>query len=75
MEPLVNMTALKSPCSGSVIQDDDEFTTTATASGAQTESTELARRRRHSFFIPRRKSIVNHIMDGEEHLLLKVSPN
>ena len=30
------------------------------------------RRRRHSFFLPRRKSIVGTIMDGEEGLLLKV---
>lgn len=71
MEPIANMASLKSPCSGAAIQDDDDFTT-ATASGAQTEGSEVARKRRHSHFIPRRKSIVNQIMDGEEHLLLKV---
>lgn len=72
MDPLVNMTSLKSPCSGAAVHDDEDIAV-ATTSGAQPEGTELARRRRHSFFIPRRKSIVSHIMDGEEHLLLKVS--
>lgn len=71
MEPLANMASLKSPCSGAAVQDHDDYTV-GTTSGAQTEGTEIARRRRHSFFIPRRKSIVNSIMDGEEHLLLKV---
>ncbi|KAF6812696.1 hemolysin-III family protein [Colletotrichum sojae] len=71
MEPLANMASLKSPCSGAAVQDDDDYAV-GTTSGAQTEGTEIARRRRHSFFIPRRKSIVNSIMDGEEHLLLKV---
>lgn len=71
MDPLASMAPLKSPCSGSAVQDDEDVAV-ATTSGAQAEGIELARRRRHSFFIPRRKSIVSHIMDGEEHLLLKV---
>ncbi|KAL0939316.1 izh family channel protein [Colletotrichum truncatum] len=67
------MASIQSPCSGAAVQDnDDDDFTAATASGVQAEGTELTRRRRHSFFIPRRKSIVSHIMDGEEHLLLKV---
>lgn len=42
------------------------------ASGAQIQDRPAARRRRHSHFVQRRKSIVNHIMDGEEGLLLKL---
>lgn len=49
-------------------EDPTEATSSALASGDITPR----QRRRHSFFIPRRKSIVNHIMDGEEGLLLKV---
>ncbi|KAF5660965.1 putative IZH3 [Fusarium heterosporum] len=45
---------------------------TANTSGSDPRPTAEARRRRHSFFIPRRRSIVGHIMDGEEGLLLKV---
>lgn len=46
----------------------------ATATGAQAPSDQdPVRRRRHSSFArPRRKSLVNHIMDSEEGLLLKV---
>ncbi|KAL2144392.1 hypothetical protein VTI28DRAFT_9129 [Corynascus sepedonium] len=42
------------------------------ASGAQAQDRPAARRRRHSHFMQRRKSIVNQIMDGEEGLLLKL---
>lgn len=42
------------------------------ASGAQVQDQPAARRRRHSHFTQRRKSIVNQIMDGEEGLLLKL---
>ncbi|KAL8388452.1 hypothetical protein RB595_009236 [Gaeumannomyces hyphopodioides] len=48
---------------------------TAQASGSQAANQQqpARRKRRHSSFLPhRRKSIVNHIMDGEEQLLLKV---
>ncbi|KAK5663670.1 hypothetical protein OQA88_4101 [Cercophora sp. LCS_1] len=44
----------------------------AVASGAQTQERPATRKRRHSHFIPRRKSIVNHILEGEEGLLLKM---
>jgi len=41
--------------------------------GAEAQGASSARKRRHSSFAPpRRKSIVNQIMDGEEQLLLKV---
>ena len=42
------------------------------SSGAQVPGRPAARRRRHSHFTQRRKSIVNHLMDGEEGLLLKL---
>ncbi|KAK4153388.1 hemolysin-III related-domain-containing protein [Chaetomidium leptoderma] len=42
------------------------------SSGAQVQGRPAARRRRHSYFMQRRKSIVNHLMDGEEGLLLKL---
>ncbi|KAL2264390.1 hypothetical protein VTK26DRAFT_4858 [Humicola hyalothermophila] len=42
------------------------------ASGAQVQGRPPVRRRRHSHFMQRRKSIVNHIMEGEEGLLLKL---
>ena len=62
-------TALTSACACSV-QDDDAI---VSSSGSDLRpGAEPARRRRHSFFIPRRKSIVGHIMEGEEGLLLKV---
>lgn len=61
-------TALTSTCAYSV-QDDDAI---ACSSGSDLRPAEPARRRRHSFFIPRRKSIIGHIMEGEEGLLLKV---
>ncbi|EKJ69111.1 hypothetical protein NXS19_001312 [Fusarium pseudograminearum] len=44
----------------------------ATTSGSDIRPDAGPRKRRHSFFIPRRRSIVGHIMDGEEGLLLKV---
>ncbi|KPM45531.1 hypothetical protein AK830_g1026 [Neonectria ditissima] len=50
-------------------QDDNA----ATVSGSDLRaSAEQPRKRRHSFFIPRRHSIVGSIMDGEEGLMLKV---
>ncbi|KAG7293369.1 hypothetical protein NEMBOFW57_003417 [Staphylotrichum longicolle] len=42
------------------------------SSGAHLQGRPGVRRRRHSHFMQRRKSIVNHIMDGEEGLLLKL---
>ena len=66
-----DISTMPSGCSSSPTED----VTLATSTGAET-STAVAgprRRRRHSFFIPRRKSIINHIVDTEEGLLLKVS--
>ncbi|KAK3942134.1 ADIPOR-like receptor IZH3 [Diplogelasinospora grovesii] len=52
---------------------DDSPSPEAEASGAQAQDRPTIRKRRHSqFSIPRRKSIVNQIMDTEEGLLLKV---
>ncbi|KFA66314.1 hypothetical protein S40285_01897 [Stachybotrys chlorohalonatus IBT 40285] len=51
---------------------DDHDEPIGTTSGADSSRAELTRRRRHSSFIPRRKSIIGHIMDGEEGILLKV---
>ncbi|POR36375.1 Uncharacterized protein TPAR_03428 [Tolypocladium paradoxum] len=62
-------TALTSACGGKA-RDDDSV---AAASGSRLHhGPEPTPRRRHSFFLPRRKSIVETIMDGEEGLLLKV---
>lgn len=62
-------TALTSAC-GYRTRDDDTITTT---SGTDLQHRpDAARRRRHSNFIPRRKSIVGHLMDTEEGILLKV---
>jgi len=41
-------------------------------SGAQPQERPGARKRRHSHFVQRRKSIVNHIMESEEGILLKL---
>ncbi|KAK8049741.1 adipor-like receptor-like protein [Apiospora phragmitis] len=60
--------ACTSPFALGASEDPTEATSSALPSGEITPR----QRRRHSFFIPRRKSIVNHIMDGEEGLLLKV---
>ncbi|TLS26776.1 hypothetical protein PpBr36_05419 [Pyricularia pennisetigena] len=53
--------------------NEDDYSS-AQASGREGSDDALPRRRRrHSSYFPqRRKSIVNHIMDGEEHILLKV---
>ncbi|KAI5466445.1 hemolysin-III related-domain-containing protein [Mariannaea sp. PMI_226] len=62
-------TALTSTCSGRT----QAGKAAATASGSDARAgPDQARKRRHSFFIPRRRSIVGSIMDGEEGLLLKV---
>lgn len=70
-------TALTSTCKGSGVQDDDAIAISTgselqLASGADDE--QPVQRRRHSFFLPRRRksSFVGHTMDGEEGLLLKV---
>ncbi|KAL2015094.1 hypothetical protein VTK56DRAFT_6319 [Thermocarpiscus australiensis] len=42
------------------------------ASGSHVQDRSAGRKRRHSHFMPRRKSIVNHIMDGEEGLLFRL---
>lgn len=68
MEPLSNMAAMSSPCVCTV-QDDESV---GQSSGAQLARGQMLQRRRHSFFLPRRKSIVGHIMETEEGLLLKV---
>ncbi|KAI4601384.1 hypothetical protein KJ359_011513 [Pestalotiopsis sp. 9143b] len=44
----------------------------STSSRAQTSEGQPRQRRRRSSFMPRRKSMVHQIMDGEEGLLLKV---
>jgi adiponectin receptor len=44
----------------------------AQTSGTDAQDQAIPRKRRHSHFIPRRKSLVHSIMDGEEGLLLKV---
>ncbi|KAG6001676.1 hypothetical protein E4U54_001018 [Claviceps lovelessii] len=66
-------TALTSAC-GYKLRDDDGLADIATASGSDIQHSERPdnRRRRHSSFLPRRKSIVETIMEGEEGLLLKV---
>jgi adiponectin receptor len=69
MELASNMTAITSGCTGEPHQDEGDL---AQASGADVRHIDQARKRRHSFFLPRRKSIVGHIMDTEEGLLLKV---
>ncbi|KEZ39974.1 hypothetical protein SAPIO_CDS8949 [Scedosporium apiospermum] len=52
---------------------EDAVATTVTSTDLDTALSAPRRRRRHSFFIPRRKSIVHQIMDTEEGLLLRVS--
>ncbi|KOS20800.1 Uncharacterized protein ESCO_004355 [Escovopsis weberi] len=46
--------------------------TAVTGSDLRRQSSQQVRKRRHSHFIPRRKSIIGTIIDGEEGLLLKV---
>ncbi|KZZ91831.1 hemolysin-III family protein [Moelleriella libera RCEF 2490] len=69
-------TALTSTCSFKQSHDHESSEDTAASSGidsSQRPQLQLPHnRRRHSFFLPRRKSIVETIMDGEEGLLLKV---
>ncbi|KAI0136589.1 hemolysin-III related-domain-containing protein [Xylariales sp. AK1849] len=59
-------------CTSSFTLGSHEDLSEAMSSGKHTQEVQPRQRRRHSSFIPRRKSIVNHIMDGEEGLLLKV---
>ncbi|KAF7561136.1 hypothetical protein G7046_g3017 [Stylonectria norvegica] len=61
-------TAVTTACAYKV-QDDDNI---ATTSGSDLRPAADTRRRRHSFFLPRRSSLVGHLMDGDEGLLLKV---
>lgn len=65
-----DVTTITSACACQVPADDK--TDVATVSGSDLRPGVELRRRRHSFFIPRRKSIIGHIMEGEERLLLKV---
>ncbi|KAK5990929.1 hypothetical protein PT974_09204 [Cladobotryum mycophilum] len=68
-------TALTSACFRAHEDEALIITSPATAaSGADVrrETIQQARRRRHSHFIPRRKSIIGTIIEGEENLLLKV---
>lgn len=69
MEPLANMASMSSSTCACTVQDDE---TVGISSGSQLDGGDVKRRRRHSFFLPRRKSIVGHIMDTEEGLLLRV---
>src|SRR4051794_11477629 len=69
MEPLANMAAMSSSTYACPVQDDEVV---GVSSGSQLDAGDVKRRRRHSFFLPRRKSIVGHIMDTEEGLLLRV---
>ncbi|KAH8675705.1 hemolysin-III family protein [Xylariales sp. PMI_506] len=59
-------------CASPFAMTSHEDPTGASSSGVQAQEGQPTQRRRHSFFIPRRKSIVNQIVDGEEGLLLKV---
>ena len=62
-------TAFTSAC-GYKVRDDE---TVAASSGSDLRGgTEPVQRRRHSFFIPRRGSLVGQLMDGEDGLLLRV---
>ncbi|EQL00218.1 hemolysin-III family protein [Ophiocordyceps sinensis CO18] len=64
-----DVTTLTPRCGRQPCDDDD----LAIASGSSIHGgAEATPRRRHSFFLPRRKSIVETIMEGEEGLLLKV---
>ncbi|ROT39791.1 HlyIII-domain-containing protein [Sodiomyces alkalinus F11] len=65
------MTTLSSPSCACSVQG-DEPVDVAVSSSAQAQGNIRPRRRRHSFFLPRRKSIIGHIIDTEEGLLLKV---
>ncbi|PHH64152.1 hypothetical protein CDD81_4899 [Ophiocordyceps australis] len=68
-------TTLTSTCSRARAGDDGEIGRVAqAASGSQVHctSSDHGPRRRHSFFLPRRKSIAETLMDGEDGLLLKV---
>ncbi|KAI1173867.1 HlyIII-domain-containing protein [Nemania sp. FL0916] len=60
-------------CSSSYALGSVQDAPDASSSGASIRD-ERMRRRRHSSFVPhrRRKSLVNHIIDGEEALLLKL---
>ena len=61
-------TAITTACASQTRNDDYLGTT----SGSDLRPGPEPRKRRHSFFIPRRRSIIGHIMDGEDGLLLKV---
>ncbi|SPN97581.1 probable IZH3 Implicated in Zinc Homeostasis, membran protein [Cephalotrichum gorgonifer] len=65
-----DLATMPSGCSST---GEDVHLAAATGADPNTALAAPRRRRRHSFFIPRRKSIVTHIMDTEEGLLLKVS--
>lgn len=63
-------TAFTSACGSKPNRRDDDATAATTATDLR--NAPPVNRRRHSFFLPRRKSIVGQIMEGEENLLLKV---
>ncbi|KAK2591077.1 inc metabolism membrane protein [Conoideocrella luteorostrata] len=67
-------TAITSACGYKPRHDESSTNVASTASGSEPQQNERPtnRRRRHSFFLPRRRSIVETIMEGEEGLLLKV---
>ncbi len=61
-------------CQSPFLCSQDDGHESSRASGSEMQDPRTARKRRHSVLTrPRRKSIVNHILDGEENLLLKVS--
>ena len=71
--------AFTTACAGRVDRDNEASAVTSSAdvnsdnnSNHNDSNQPQVTRRRHSFFLPRRKSIVGHIMDTEEGLLLKV---
>lgn len=59
-------------CSSSYSLASSEESPETRASGTDVQLVRPARKRRHSNFIPRRKSIVKNFMEGEEALVLKV---
>ncbi|KAB5580705.1 HlyIII-domain-containing protein [Coniochaeta sp. 2T2.1] len=56
----------------SLASHDEPVEAQGTGADAQLRPGGLTKRRHSQFNLPRRKSIVNHILEGEEHILLKV---
>ena len=66
----MNLTSTNMSCTSSLTYTSHEDL--ADSSGADIQQLKPRHRRRHSFFIPRRRSFVNYVVDGEEGILLKV---